>query len=157
MPLRLHGHIRWRHAPWLACLFLSFLGCSSGPQNAYVVKLTKSEENLKFIAMAYTDATDEKSKPPKDAEELKPFLKTFGDPAELLVSPNDKLPYVVVWGARPTGGPTEYKGMFPILAYEAKGSGGRRAVTDIRARPMTVSNDDFAKLTFIGRHKPADQ
>ena len=120
------------------------------------MRLTKSEENLKFIAMAYSDATDQEGKPPKDAETLKPFLKTFGDPETLLISPTDNEPYVVVWGARPTGGPTDYKGMFPILAYEAKGAGGQRAVTDIRGRPLTVANEDFSKLTFVGRHRPAE-
>jgi hypothetical protein len=148
-------HTRRGYALRLAWLLVGLAGCSPS-QNPYVVKLTKSEENLKFVAMAFTDATDQDGKPPQNADELKPHLKGFGNPDELLKSPNDNLPYVIIWGARPTGGPTEYKGMFPILAYEAKGSGGRRAVTDIRGRPMTVSNDDFTKLKFIGRHKPVD-
>jgi len=139
----------------LVCVLVTMAGCSRS-QDAFVVKLTKSEENLKFIAMAFADANDEKGSPPKNSEDLTPFLKGFGNPEELLVSPNDGKPYVIVWGARPVGGPTEYKGMFPILAYEAKGTGGQRAVTDIRGRPMTVSNEDFSKLTFVGRHKPAE-
>ena len=156
MGLQKRGHNWWRRAPGLAWLLACLVGCSGGPQNPHVVKLTKSEENLKFIAMAFTDASEQEGKPPKNLEALTPFLKGFGNPEELLVSPDDQLPYVIIWGARPTGGPTAYKGMFPILAYEAQGAGGRRAITDIRARPMTVPNEDFSKLTFIGRHKPAD-
>jgi hypothetical protein len=53
------------------------------------------------------------------------------------------------------GGPTEYKQMFPILAYEHEGTRGKRALTDIRGRPMTVSEEDFPKLTFVGGHKPS--
>jgi hypothetical protein len=45
--------------------------------------------------------------------------------------------------------------MFPILAYERKGTGGQRALTDIRGRPLTVPEGDFPKLTFVGRHKPS--
>jgi hypothetical protein len=117
--------------------------------------LTKAEKALTSVAMAFTDATGQLGHPPKSAEELKPFLKPFGDPEELLVSPNDGKPYVVVWGANPTGGPTDYKGMFPILAYEQQGASGKRAVTDIRGRPMTIPAEDLSKLTFVGRHKPA--
>jgi hypothetical protein len=62
---------------------------------------------------------------------------------------------VVVWGANPGGGPTDYKGMFPIIAYERKGTDGRRAVTDVRGRPLTVPAEDFPKLKFVGHHQPA--
>lgn len=145
-----------RHILLFPLLLIGLVGCSSGSPQPHVVKLTRSEENLKFIAMAFTDAAETNGKPPKNAEDLTPFLKVFGNPEDLLKSPDDQLPYVIIWGARPTGGPGEYKGLFPILAYEAKGTGGRRAVTDIRGRPMTVPNDEFAKLHFIGRHKPSD-
>jgi hypothetical protein len=65
-------------------------------------------------------------------------------------------PYVVVWDANPNqGGPTAYQGMWQIIAYEQTGADGRRAVTDIRGRPMTVPEADFSKLTFVGRHKPS--
>src|SRR5262249_12620766 len=105
---------------------------------------------LSKIAMAYSDAYSDLERGPKDAHELKRFLKQHGDPDELLISPNDKQPYVVIWGANPNGGgPTEYKGMFPILAYEKTGVGGRRAVTDIRGRPLTVPNEDFERLKMV--------
>jgi len=62
----------------------------------------------------------------------------------------------VIWGGvDPTqGGPTDYQGMWQIIAYEKTGAGGKRAVTDIRGRPMTVPDEDFSKLRFVGRHKP---
>jgi hypothetical protein len=121
-----------------------------------VVKFSNAEQELTYIAMAYGDAHSKLGHGPKSADELKPFLKTFGDPQDLLTSPNDSQPYVVVWGQDPSrGGPTDYKQMFPILAYEATGSGGKRAVTDVRGRPMMVPSDDFSKLTFVGRHRPA--
>jgi hypothetical protein len=137
-----------------ALVLLSPVGCGSAEPK--VIPLTKSEDNLKFVALAYKDAFTRLGRPPKNEVELKPFLKDFGDPDELLVSPNDGQPYVVVWGVDPNqGGPTQYQGMWPIIAYEQKGTGGKRAVTDIRGRPLTVPDEDFPELTFVGRHKPS--
>lgn len=134
-------------------LLAGLSGCGTGP---HVVPLSKAEQALTFVALAYGEAHSRLGHGPKDAEELKPFLKEFGNPDELLVSPNDGQPFVVVWGVNPTrGGPTEYKQMFPILAYEQKGTSGKRALTDIRGRPMTVPEKDFPKLTFVGGHKPS--
>lgn len=137
----------------LAVLLASLTGCGSGPD---VIPLTDSEKKLTFVALAYTDAHTRLGRPPKNADDLKPFLKEFGDPKDLLVSPTDGQPYVVVWGVDPTrGGPGEYMGMFPIIAYESKGRSGKRALTDIRGRPLTVPEADFPKLTFVGGHKPS--
>jgi hypothetical protein len=133
-------------------LLCSFTGCGSGPK---VIPFSQAEKTLSSIALAYMEAHARLGHGPKNADELKPFLKDFGNPEELLVSPNDGQPYVIVWGVDPTrGGPTEYQGMWPILAYERKGAGGARAITDIRGRPMRVPEADFPKLTFAGRHKP---
>jgi prepilin-type N-terminal cleavage/methylation domain-containing protein len=149
---------RGRRSFWLrlgpAVLLAGLGGCwSSTPK---VIPLTQSEHNLVNVAKGYIDAHEDLHHAPKNAEELKPYLKPYGDPDQLLVSPNDGEPYVVVWGADPSrGGPTEYQQMFPILAYERKGTGGRRAVTDIRGRPLTVPAEDFPKLVFAGGHKPS--
>jgi hypothetical protein len=146
------GHPR-RLRLGLLLLLAGLTGCGSGVK---VVPLSKAEKALSVIAMAYGEAHSRLGRGPKNADELKPFLKEFGDPEELLISPNDGQAYVVVWGVDPTrGGPTEYQQMFPILAYERKGTGGQRALTDIRGRPLTVPEGDFPKLTFVGRHKPS--
>ena len=134
-----------------ALLLAALTGC--GSSNVHVVPLTTAENRLTKIAMAYDDASADLGHPPKNAEELKPYLKQFGDPEELLVSPNDGKPFIVIWGKKLGGGPTEYKSMFPILAYEQSGS--NRAVTDVRGRPMTVPEADFGQLHFVGGHKPA--
>ena len=128
-------------------------GCgSSGP---IILPQSDAEKNLTNIVLAYLDAQEEIHHNPKNAEEIKPFLKRFGDPNQILVSPTDGEPYVVVWGAGLQGGPTPYHQMFPIIAYEKKGSGGKRAIVDVRGRTMTVPNEDFTQLTFVGGHKPA--
>ena len=74
----------------------------------------------------------------------------------MLISPNDGEPYVIVWGVDTArGGPTDYQGMWGIIAYERKGAGGKRAVVDVRGRPLTIPEPDFTKLTFVGGHKPS--
>ena len=141
----------------VAAVMAATTGCSGcGRSGLHVVPLSASEQNLSHIVMAYIDANEKLGRPPKNAEELKPYLKEFGNPEELLVSPNDGEPYVVIWGVDPSrGGPTEYQGMWQIIAYEKKGTGGKRAVTDIRGRPLTVPEADFPQLKFVGRHTPA--
>ncbi len=138
----------------LTPLLAALAGCSSG---VHVVPLTPAEQELANLVAACMDAEEKLSRPPKSAEELKPFLQRFGDPKDLLTltSPNDGEPYTVVWGAALVGGPTDYEGMFPIIAYERKGKGGKRAVVDVRGRPLTVPQGDFSRLTFVRGHKPS--
>lgn len=137
----------------MGLLFALTAGC--GSREPHVVPLSKAENALSKVVMAYQRGENKLGRPPRDAEEIKSFLKDYGNPDELLVSPNDGQPYVVIWGARPDGGPTEYKGLRPILAYEKSGAGGRRVVVDVTGHPMTIPNEDFPKLKFAGRHKPA--
>lgn len=133
---------------------LLLAGCSSG---TYVVPLSSAEKNLGNIAMAYADFHEKYGRGPKDAEELKPFLSSFGKPEELLVSPNDGQPFVIVWNADPTRGrPLMPHNLWPILAYEKQGKGGKRAVADLRGATKLLGADDFAQLTFAGKHKPSN-
>ena len=70
------------------------------------------------------------------------------------VSPNDGQPYVVMWGRDPTrGGPGPVKGMWSIVAHEQTGANGMRAVADMRGLATTVTDEEFAKLTFIRKRK----
>jgi hypothetical protein len=137
----------------LGLLLAGLTGCGSG---AKVLSLTNCEQTLAHVAMAYTEADSRLGHPPKNTEELKPYLKAYGNPDELLVSPNDGQPFVIIWGVDTTrGGPTDYKGMWSILVYEQKGASGKRTIADTRGRPMTIPTEDFAKLTFAGGHKPS--
>jgi len=154
--MNLHTRAR-SSATVLALAFLTFAlsGCSGCGSQVNVIPLTPAEKKLMNIVMAYQDAFSQSERPPKNADDIKPFLKRFGDPEDLLVSPNDNQPYVIVWGVDPTrGGPTEYQGMFPIIAYERQGAGGKLAIVDIRGRPLTIPAEDLTKLKFVGRHRP---
>ncbi len=112
-----------------------------------------AEQELTYIALAYGDAHGASAAVPTDADELKPYLKTFGDPDDLLVSPNDGKPYVVVWKANPAVVRLNTWGCFRFSPTSRKGR-RQRAVTDVRGRPMTIPEKDLEKLTFVRGHKP---
>ena len=125
----------------MSLLFVAALmaGCSRGPTQAGSV-----EQNLRNVGLAYDQTAKKAGRPPRSAEDLKPALQRFGDPEALLVSPNDGQPFVIRWGVqvfRP--GP---KGVFPILAHEAAGVGGKKYVLDnmLGVRQMTVAELDQA-------------
>jgi hypothetical protein len=116
------------------------------------VGLPREQQNLSRIATAYLDAEARLGRPPKDVEELKPFLKDLGNPDDMLSSPNDGLPYAIVWG---TNVKESRSGGFPILAYEQKGKDGQRLVVDSRMMPWAVSEEGFARLRLPPGHRPA--
>jgi hypothetical protein len=116
--------------------------------------MTPAEKNIAHVLMAYSDACSRLGRGPKNLEELKPFLKELNVSEDMLVSPNDGEPYVIAWGAGVQGGPTEYKGMFPILGYESKGTARGRVIADVRGCAMTIPQEDFAKVQFVRGHKP---
>ena len=88
-------------------------------------------------------------RPPANADELKPFLPAGSDINQLLTSPNDGQPYVVVWGTKLSSTPDQYL----IVAYERVGSNGYRVVL-CPAGTRTLAEADFAKSTFPPGHKP---
>jgi hypothetical protein len=138
---------------FLLVLILPATGCGSG---ATVLPHTDAEKNLSWVVVAYQEAYSKLNRPPKNVEELTNSLKDFGDPEKLLVSPNDGEPFVIVWGVNPgQGGPTPYKGMWQIIAYDKKGKGGMRVVCDIRGHSITIPEEDLSQLTFVRGHKPA--
>ena len=56
---------------------LALSGCSDKPK---VTELPQGEKNLRIIFRAYTNAAQRLGHSPKDVEELKPFLKDYGNP-----------------------------------------------------------------------------
>src|SRR4051794_35680372 len=57
-----------------------------------------SDVNLIALARIYARAQQQLGRPPRSADELRPYAKGDVDLEKLLVSPNDNQPYVVVWG-----------------------------------------------------------
>ena len=138
--------------PGFALLIAVAVGCG---EKVHVVPQTSCEKTLTTLVMAYMEANSRLNHPPKNSDELRPFIKEFGDPDTLLVSPNDGEPFVIVWGVDTGGGgPSPYPGLWSVLAYEKKGKGNTRVVADTRGFSRTIPQEDFTKLTFARRHKP---
>jgi hypothetical protein len=104
----------------------------------------KDTEHLTAIRKAYLAATQRLGHRPKNLEELKPSLAAAGNPDELLVSPNDSLPYVIVFGADPNK---------HVIAYEQKGVNGVRMVVDQNMLPRRLNAEEFETLSFPPGHK----
>jgi hypothetical protein len=133
-------HTGRARALFCAGLTLLFAGCSG----AVVINEGKKEEqNLRFIGRAYVKVCNANGQEPKDAEDLKAFLKEFGDPNTILISPVDGQPYVILWGtpiARAERGQAEV-----LLAYEKTGAHGKRLVLNAALFVHIMTEEEFTK------------
>jgi hypothetical protein len=103
----------------LALVVTFAVACSQKTRGPTEVKFD-NDDNIRQVYAAYTKATLELGHPPTKIEDLKPFLKELGDPEQLLISPNDSLPYVIVWNADPKA--------TAVVVHEQEGSHGMRIV-----------------------------
>lgn len=123
-------------------------GCSGGPK---VTELPQGEKNLRIIFKAYTQAAYRLGHSPANAEELKPYLKDYGNPDDLLISPNDGKPYVIVPNVN-------LKNMqsSPVLAFEKEGKNGKRLYIALSSMSVqTATEDEFAHLPIPPELKAA--
>ena len=125
---------------FLALAPVASSGCSRGSDGAP----SKDTENLTSVRKAYVAATNRLGRPPKNLEELRPSLMAEGNADELLVSPNDGLPYIIVFGADPRK---------HVIAYEQKGVDGVRMVVDQTLLPKRIEYERFDILTFPPGYK----
>jgi len=128
-------------------------GCSSQPVSAE----DEATTDLREIARAYEVVIAASNRPPRELEQIKKVLTDLhtdglvtDDPEDVLISPRDGQPYVIIMGA--AAGDENPK---DILAYESKGAGGVRYVLLMShdVRQMTV--DEFNQATFATGHEPA--
>jgi hypothetical protein len=111
---------------------------------------------LRQIANAYSVPIKASQRPPKTLDEIKQVLTdlhtdNMNPPAdEVLISPRDKQPYVIILGAM-LG--TQISG--DILIYEKNGAEGKRYVFTMSYDVKQLTDDEFAKASFAMGHKPA--
>jgi hypothetical protein len=147
----------WRLALVLGLLLASAAGC--GSPNVVNVQEDKSAQNLQLISSAYSMAANKLKRPPQGAQDITEILKNeLGkpDPENILRSPDDNEPYVIVWGvnfgevAKARGGNVDV-----ILAYEAKGKGGKRHVLVPPGQVSLMTDEQFRAAAFPPGHTPA--
>jgi hypothetical protein len=142
--------------PWcigICMISLCAVGCGSSA--TVEQKVDPALERLKIIARAYIQATRELEHPPQNASELMPYLKSAGDPAEILRSPNDGQDFKILWGVDLQTIPPVEGGAkkFMVLAYEKQGRDGKRWVGGFRkVRQMT--EEEFREAPFPPGHMP---
>jgi len=142
---------RWAlNAVRLSCLlaFLGGMGCGSGEPK--VAQVAESVQHLKKISAAYQEATAKLERPPENVEELKPFLKKFGDPATILHSSDDGQEYKIFWGVDFLN--AKKGGVYPVLAYEQQGKDGKRYVLLIRT-VAHMTDEELKAAPFPEGHK----
>jgi hypothetical protein len=131
---------------------LALDGCITSGPVAYDEETINAADQFRQIAVAYNQAAQKGGRRSLTAEDLKPFLKSHGDPDALLISPRDGKPIVIVPGVSP-GSPQDDDDRM-IVAYEQTGVNGKRVTVDIRGTVVIVSDDEFAQIKFPGGHTP---
>jgi hypothetical protein len=141
-----------RFAPLLGLAALTAVGCGSPEVKPLDEETMAAVRHFQRIGTAYNRAYQANRKPPSSANDLKPFLKEAGGGGDALLSPNDGKPVVIVPGVAMDAPPEE--GARSIVAYEQTGVNGKRMMVDVRGMVHTVSDEEFAKIKFVGGHRP---
>jgi hypothetical protein len=141
-----------RFAPLLFLAALAGAGCGSPEVKPLDPETVESAKHFQKIATAYNRAAQARGKPPSSADDLRRYLKKETGGKGPLVSPNDGKPVVIVPGVAMDAPPAE--GEQSIVAYEQTGVNGKRMMVDIRGMVHVVSDEEFAKIKFVGGHRP---
>jgi hypothetical protein len=141
-----------RFALLLCLAALAVVGCGKPEVKPLDEETMAAVRHFQKIGAAYNRAYQAKRKPPSSANDLKPYLKDAGGGADLLVSPNDGKPVVIVPGVAMDATPADDEQS--IVAYDQTGVNGKRMMVDVRGMVHTVSDQEFAKIKFVGGHKP---
>jgi len=111
-----------------------------------------TEERLYIIGKAYIQSCYRLGQAPKDFEEIKPSLEGT-IPEDLLVSPNDKEKFVILWGvdySKILPGP---KDPFTVGGYEKHGVNGKRYVLFFPLGIRKMDEEAFQEAIFPKGHK----
>jgi hypothetical protein len=118
------------------------IGCSSAKPDP--AELSKEEQAILNVALAYREAASALQHGPASEQEIKPYLKQYGDPDKLLISPSDGQHYQFAWGVTP-GRLTKSSMGRPYFVYEKIGKDGQRYAVDVTMRVHHLSESEFAK------------
>jgi hypothetical protein len=140
----------WRCFPILLAA-LSLAGCFS--RKVVNRPTTPTEDRLYKIGKAYQRASSRLNRAPVDFEELQPDLEP-GDSEDLLRSPNDGEPFVILWGVDYRTLPPNPKSPHTVAAYEQRGTNGKRYVLRFPLEVAHLSNEELGKAVFPPGHSP---
>ncbi len=128
------------------------IGCT--PSEVVVrAKLEPAHENLMHVGTAYYRFNTQYRKPPTGSADLKPLLKEFGNPDDLLRSPRDGEPYVICWGVNLLV-PQPWVQSTGVLAYERRGAEGKRYVLTTVQSVVLMTEEEWRRADFPPGHQP---
>jgi hypothetical protein len=124
-------------------------GCGQGGGR----ELNPTQERLYRIGKAYLRSCHALGRGPNDFGEIKDYIE--GDiPEDLLVSPNDSQPFVILWGVDVTQLRYTRQTTFYVLAYEKTGVNGSRYVLRYPIGLVLMTDEELQKAAFPPGHKP---
>jgi hypothetical protein len=112
-----------------------------------------TEERLYQLGTAYTQATHNLDRAPKNFDEIKPHLKGV-DADTVLRSENDGEPFVILWGVDYLKLPPGKGDPFTVAAYEKHGKNGTRYVLRFPLSVVALTDDEFQRAVFPPGHEP---
>jgi hypothetical protein len=135
---------------FIALILLTSLALSGCSETETVHALDPTAQNLQYLSEAYGSYAAEKRKSPRSGDDLAPYLKSYGDPAEILRSPHDAQPYVIHWGARLESSPDATGKVF---IHEQTGVEGQRWVLFTDGSIDKIDQARFDQLSPATRNK----
>jgi hypothetical protein len=128
---------------------LGFIGCSNKGADR---QLDATEERLLKVGQAYIKANYRLQRAPKNADEIKANWEgEFSD--DVLRSPNDGEPFVILWGVDFATLPPGPKDPFTVGGYEKTGTGGKRYVLRFPIQVVPMTDDELRQAVFPPGHK----
>jgi hypothetical protein len=132
----------------LGLTMLVMAGCARDTSRPYAA----AEDRLLKIGKAYLKVCYD-GHTPKGFEDIKPYLD--GDETEeLLRSPGDKEPFVIMWGIDYHTLPPGQGDPFTVAAFEKKGVNGKRYVLRFPLRVESMTDEQLRKAVFPPGHSP---
>jgi len=139
------------HSALGGCVALAVLGLAGcGTKVAPEPPKGSVHANLEAICNAYRKASMELKRPAK-LEEFKNALKGYGDPEQLLISPRDGQPFVLVIGTDIWAEPRPTNPL--IIAYEKVGKDGQRFTVMANGTVAPFTDEEMSNFRFAAGHK----
>ncbi len=138
-------------------LGLIFFG---GPSGRVGTKGEETEAHLQNLKTAYTEAHLRMNRPPRNLNDLKPFLKeTLGDegpsPDTVLRSPNDGQEFVIYWGVWTIE--DDSPGPVSVVAHEKNGIDGKRYVLTSDGKVTQMTDQELASAKSPAKKPPSSR
>ncbi len=106
-----------------------------------------TEDRLYKIGKAYIQACYDLERAPESFGEIKPFIE--GETSDdMVVSPNDGQPFVILWGVDFARLPPGKEDPFTVGGYEKHGKDGMRYVLRFPIRVGKMTEEEFQRAVF---------